>query len=106
MDPNNQRRQLYVLGCPREGGTVAVLCRSSGSVPGPAYCDSKKNAMRLKTKLSNDPRGIGNHRAMEIIKSLFVYRVDDDIEPAWEPGLLWAYLPESTVKCVESQSFW
>jgi len=93
--------QVYVLACPREDGTIAVLCRSTGGNPGPAYCNSKKNAIQLKTRLSNDPRGIANHRAMELIKNLLVYKVDSVVEPIWEEGSLWAYLPQTRAKCVE-----
>jgi hypothetical protein len=96
------KNQIYVLACPREDGTLAILCRTGGSSSGPATCNSKKNAMRLKTKLSNDPRGIANHRAMELIKNLFVYKLDASIEPIWEQGSLWAYLPQDRAKCVES----
>lgn len=101
----NQKEYTFVLGCPRSDAYVAILCRSNGPNPGPAFCDSKKNAIKLKTRLSNDPRGLGNHRAMEIIKNLLIYRIDDDTEPVWKDGDLWAYLPLEKVKCVES-AFW
>ncbi len=98
----NPRNSTYVLACPRQDGTIAVLCRSSGPSAGPAFCDSKKNAIKLKTRLSSDPRGIANHRAMELIKSLYIYKIDSVIEPIWEEGSLWAYLPQAKAKCVES----
>lgn len=97
---------LFVLGCPRDDGTIAILCRSTGKMPGPAYCESKKDAIKLKTRLVNDPRGNENHRAMQIIKNLFVYKLSPRTEPVWENGLLWAYLPDNQAKCLESQSFW
>ncbi len=103
MDNKDRRTNpVFVLASPREDGTLAVLCRSSGPNQGPAYCNSKKNAVQLKTKLSNDPRGIANHRALELIRNLLVYRLDAAIEPIWEEGALWAYLPAHKAKCVES----
>lgn len=90
MDLSNpSKKYSYVLACPRQDGTIAILCRNSGSNAGPAFCDSKKNAIKLKTRLSNDPRGIANHRAMELIKSLYVYKIDSVIEPVWDEGSLW-----------------
>lgn len=103
---DRKKNAVYFLGYPRDDGTVAVLCRNSGSMAGPAYCESKKDAIKLKTRLVNDPRSLNNHRAMEIIKGLYVYKLYPEIEPAWEPGLLWAYLPTEKVKCVEFQNFW
>lgn len=96
----------FVLGCAKGDGTIAILCRSTGAATGPAYCDSKKDAVKLKTRLVNDPRGSGNHRAMQIIKNLLVYKLNLGADPIWEEGLLWAYLPTNQLKCVESQSFW
>ncbi len=98
---NFSKNSVYVLACPRDDGTVAVLCRNTGMNPGPAFCDSKKNAMQLKTRLANDPRGIANHRAMELIKSLLVYKVDASVEPIWDEKSLWAYLPQEKAKCTE-----
>jgi len=97
-------KDVYVLACPRNDGTLAVLCRTVGDFVGPAACQSKKGAIQLKTKLANDPRGIGNHRALEMIQSLFVYKLPETIEPVWEPGALWAYVPESRATCVEKQN--
>lgn len=96
----------FVLGCPREDGNVAILCRTSGENPGPAYCDSKKSAVQLKTKLANDPRGMGNSRAMDIIRNLLVYKISPELEAVWDPGALWAYLPEAKLSCEESKTFW
>ncbi len=94
---------VFVLACPRADGTIAILCRTSGSKPGPAICENKKEALSLKTRLANDPRGMGNHRALEIIKGLYIYKIPRELEPAWEPGLLWAYLPSEYSQCVEAQ---
>ncbi len=92
---------VFVLASPRDDGSIAILCRTSGSKPGPAFCDSKKDAVSLKTRLANDPRGMGNHRSLEIIKSLYIYKISTELKPAWEPGLLWAYLPAERALCVE-----
>ncbi len=100
-----EQDSLYVLGSPRDDGNIAVLCRSSGAKAGPALCTSKRDAVSLKTRLANDPRGMGNHRALEIIKSLYIYKIPAGLEPLWEPGLLWAYLPAERAHCVESQNF-
>jgi len=100
-----EQDSLYILGSPRNDGSIAVLCRTSGSKPGPATCNSKRDALSLKTRLANDPRGMGNHRALEIIKNLYIYKIPSSLEPVWEPGLLWAYLPADMVSCVEAQSF-
>lgn len=99
-------RHSYILGCPQEDGKIAVLCRSTGKEPGPACCDTKIDAMKLKTNLANDPRGRSNHRALEIIKSLLVYQIDLSTKIDWEAGALWGYLDESIAKCVESSGFW
>ena len=93
---------VFVLGSPRDDGSIAILCRSSGSKPGPAISNSKKDALSLKTRLANDPRSMGNHRALEIIKNLLIYKISADLEPAWEPGLLWAYLPSNRAQCMEA----
>ncbi len=101
---SNQKEQdaVYILGSPRNDGTIAVLCRSSGSKPGPAVCESKRDAVSLKTRLANDPRGMGNHRALELIKNLYIYKIAANLQPAWEPGQLWAYLPTDRAQCVEA----
>jgi len=99
-----EKDSAYVLACPRKDGNIAILARTVGAQPGPALCQSKKEAVALKTKLANDPRGMGNHRALEIIKSLLIYKISLQTEPVWEPGQLWAYLPASCAECVESQS--
>lgn len=92
---------IYVLASPRQDGTIAILCRTNAHNEGPAYCNSKKSAIQLKTKLSNDPRGLANHRALELIQGLYVYRIDAAIEPIWEKNSLWAYLPKDLAECVE-----
>ena len=65
--------EAYVLGWPQPNGKVAVLCRSSGSNPGPAFCQTRKEALRLRTKLANDPRGKRNKKAQEAIRRLLIY---------------------------------
>ena len=102
MDFPNQNTQLFVLASLQDDGNLAILCRTTGPTSGPAYCNSKKNAIKLKTKLLNDPRGIANHRAMELIKNLIIYKVEGNAEPVWEEGDLWAYLPSDYAKSVES----
>ena len=96
------KNETFILGCPQKDGTVAILCRSSGFKPGPAVCESKRDAVKLKTKLVNDPRGQDNNRALEIIKNLLIYQVVDGAEIFWEEGSLWAFLKTQQVKCVES----
>lgn len=105
MVKQNTKDTYFVLACPRNDGTVAILCRTHGAKPGPAICDSKKDAIRLKTMLANDPRGLANDNAMTIIKNLFVYEVNKEVLPVWEKGSLWGYLPTEKVTCLESQSF-
>ncbi len=102
---SSQKEQdaVYILGSPRSDGTIAVLCRSSGSKPGPAISESKRDALSLKTRLANDPRGMGNHRALELIKSLYIYKIPAKQNLAWEPGSLWAYLPTDRAECMEAR---
>ncbi len=102
---NKEQDYIYILGCPRQDGTIAILCKTSGSNPGPAISHSKKEAVILKTRLANDPRGMGNHRALEIIKNLYIYKLAAPLQAAWEPGSLWAYLPATAAQCVESQAW-
>ena len=97
---------LYVLGCPMADGKVAVLCRSSGEAPGPALCQNKIDAMKLKTNLTNDPRSHKNHRALEIIRSLLIYKISEGAAIAWEAGALWGYLDHNLLQCVESKRSW
>jgi hypothetical protein len=101
MLDDSGKNAVFVLASARQDGTIAILCRSTGPNPGPAICSSKKAAIQLKTRLSNDPRGIANHRALELIKSLLVYKIDASIEPLWDEGSLWAYLPQDKAKCLE-----
>ena len=101
-----QAQVLYVLGSPQQDSTVAVLCRGNGDNKGPAVCESKKDAIKLKTKLSSDPRGQANQNAMAIINNLLIYKISSEHPPVWEEGSLWAYLPSEFAKCLESQNFW
>lgn len=105
MNKQNNQGSYFVLACPRDDGRLAVLCRSTGSNQGPALCESKKDAVRLKTNLANDPRGLANENAMTIIKSLFIYELENGAKPVWQKDSLWAYLPNHLAKCVESQGF-
>jgi len=105
MNKQNSQRSYFVLACPMYDDRLAVLCRNTGPQTGPALCESKKDAIRLKTKLANDPRGLANENAMAIIKTLFVYELNPGVMPVWQGGSLWAYLPNNLAHCVESQGF-
>ncbi len=102
----NDSHFSYILGCPQDDGKVAILCRSSGGAPGPAICPSKTEAMKLKTNLANDPRGKNNHRAIEIIRSLLIYKMGQNSQINWQAGDLWGYLDQNEVQCDEAKSFW
>ena len=105
MTKQNNQENYFVLASPRDDGRLAVLCRNSGPYLGPALCTSKKDAMRLKTKLANDPRGLANENAVAIIRSLYVYELHAGARPVWDTESLWAYIPVELARCVESQSF-
>ena len=105
MTKQNNPENYFVLACPRDDGRLAILCRNTGLNQGPALCESKKDAVRLKTKLVNDPRGLSNENAVAIIRSLYVYELGHDVKPVWEQDSQWAYLPVELAKCVESQAF-
>ena len=93
--------EAYVLGWPQPNGKIAVLCRSSGSNPGPAFCQSRKEAIRLRTKLANDPRGKYNKKAREIIKRLLVYLYIGNETIMWRPADLWVYLDPRSLEALE-----
>ena len=97
--------EAYVLGWPQPNGKVAILCRSGGSNPGPAFCQTKKEAMRLRTKLANDPRGKANKKAHEIIKKLLIYLYVSDVTVTWRPGDLWVYLDPKILELLEQPRF-
>src|SRR5579883_2283644 len=94
---------VYVLGWPQPSGKIAVLCRSRGSNPGPAYCWTKREAIQLRTRLANDKRGEKNPSARRIIRQLLVYRyrsASRNLLP-WRPGDLWVYADPLALEAVE-----
>lgn len=93
--------ERYVLGWPQPNGKIAILCRSSGNNPGPAFCQTRKEAIRLRTKLANDPRGKDNKKAHEVIKRLLVYLYLSDETVMWRPGDLWVYVDSRKVEQLE-----
>lgn len=96
--------ESYVLGWPQPNGKIAILCRSSGTNPGPAFCQTRKEAIRLRTKLANDPRGKQNKKATEIIKRLLMYMYTSDETILWRPGDLWVYVdPRKLVQLEEAK---
>lgn len=97
--------EAYVLGWPQPNGKIAILCRSSGSNPGPAFCQTRKEALRLRTKLANDPRGKQNKKAREIIKRLLMYIYVGDETIMWRPGDLWVYLDPRSLQLLEHTKF-
>lgn len=97
--------EAYVLGWPQPNGKIAILCRSGGSNPGPAFCQTKKEAMRLRTKLANDPRGKTNKKSHEIIKKLLIYLYVSDVTVTWRPGDLWVYLDPRVLERLEEPRF-
>ena len=95
----------YVLGWPQPNGKVAILCRSSGANTGPAFCLTKKEALLLRTKLANDPRGRSSKKAQEIIKRLLIYMYSGDEIIMWKPGDLWVYLDPKKLILLEQTKF-
>ncbi len=95
----------YVLGWPQPNGKVALLCRSGGSNPGPAFCQTRKEAILLRTKLANDPRGKLNKKAREIIRRLFIYMYVSDETIMWRPGDLWVYMDPRKLVLLEQARF-
>ena len=95
----------YVLGWPQPNGKVAVLCRSGGTNPGPAICQTRKEAIVLRTKLANDPRGKHSKKAQEIIKRLLMYMYMGDESIMWRPGDLWVYLDPKKLVLLEHVKF-
>ncbi|MCA9814397.1 MAG: hypothetical protein KC652_04730 [Cyanobacteria bacterium HKST-UBA01] len=81
----------FVLGWPQPSGKIAILCRSKGTNPGPAYCWTKREAIQLRTRLANDRRGESNPSARRIIQQLLVYRYRTKQPLSWRPGDLWVY---------------
>ncbi|MBN9395016.1 MAG: hypothetical protein J0H83_07205 [Candidatus Melainabacteria bacterium] len=81
----------YVLGWAQPSGKIAVLCRSRGNNPGPAYCWTKREAIQLRTRLANDKRGEQNPSARRIIRQLLVYQYLSNHPLPWRQGDLWVY---------------
>lgn len=95
----------YVLGWPQPNGKVAVLCRSGGTNTGPAFCQTRKEAMLLRTKLANDPRGKHNRNSREVIKRLLIYMYVSEESIMWHPGDLWVYLDPKKLVLLEQARF-
>lgn len=96
--------ERYVLGWPQPNGKVAILCRSGGTNPGPAFCQTRKEAMRLRTRLANDPRGKSNGKAQEIIKRLLIYLYVGEESVMWRPGDLWVYIDARNLEQLEGHT--
>ncbi len=92
----------FVLGWPQPSGKIAILCRSRGSNPGPAYCWTRREAIQLRTRLANDKRGEQNPASRRIICQLLVYKylLSDPIP--WRPGDIWAYAEQRDLEPVEA----
>jgi len=92
----------FVLGWPQPSGKVAILCRSRGENPGPAYCWTKREAIHLRTRLANDRRGEENPTARRIIRQLLVYKYLSHMPLSWRQGELWVYLDPDYLEPVEA----
>lgn len=92
----------FILGLPQASGKVAVLCRSRGNNPGPAYCWTKREAIQLRTRLANDRRGEDNPSAQRIIQQLLVYKYLLRKPLPWRTGDLWVYTDEDDLQPVEA----
>lgn len=95
---------LFVLGWPQASGKVAVLCRSRGQNPGPAYCWTKREAIQLRTRLANDRRGENNPNARRIIGQLLVYKYLLRKPLPWRTGDLWVYSESQYLEPAEAFS--
>ena len=93
---------FFVLGLPQATGKVAVLCRSRGNNPGPAYCWTKREAIQLRTRLANDKRGEDNPSAQRIIQQLLVYKYLLKKPLSWREGDLWVYADSYAVQPMEA----
>ena len=93
---------FFVLGWPQPTGKVAILCRSRGMNPGPAYCWTKREAIQLRTKLANDKRGDANPNARRIIRQLLVYKYLLRQPLPWRHGDLWVYAEPDFLEAVEA----
>lgn len=94
---------VYVLGWAQPSGKIAILCRSRGRNPGPAFCWSKREAIQLRTRLANDSRGERNPSARRIIRQLLVYRYATTDFLAWRPGDLWVYADSRQLEPLEAR---
>jgi hypothetical protein len=94
----------FVLGWPQPSGKVAILCRSRGENPGPAYCWTKREAIHLRTRLANDRRGEENPTARRIIRQLLVYKYLSHMPLSWRQGELWVYLDPDYLEPVEASA--
>lgn len=92
----------FVLGLPQATGKVAVLCRSRGNNPGPAYCWTRREAIQLRTRLANDKRGDNNPTAQRIIQQLLVYKYLLRKPLPWRQGDLWVYAEPHALQPVEA----
>ena len=96
---------FFVLGLPQPSGKVAILCRSRGNNPGPAYCWTKREAIQLRTRLANDKRGESNPNAQRIIQQLLVYKYTLRKPLPWRQGDLWVYAEQYQLQAVEAMGF-
>jgi len=97
--------EAYVLGWPQPNGKIAILCRSGGVNQGPAFCQTRKEAVMLRTKLANDPRGKQSKKAQMIIKRLLIYLFASDETILWRPGDLWVYVDPKNLVLLEEARF-
>lgn len=95
--------QYFVLGWPQPSGKVAILCRSRGNNPGPAYCWTKREAIQLRTRLANDNRGDQNPSARRIIRQLLVFKYLVRNPLPWRTGDLWTYTDPNFLEAVEAR---
>ncbi len=103
MFSNSSDDEYYVLGWPQPSGKIAVLCRSKGNNPGPAYFWSKREAIQLRTRLANDERGDKNPSARRIIRNLLVYKCHMQEPLPWRSGELWVYTDPIYLEPVEAR---
>lgn len=92
---------VYVLGWLQPSGKIAILCRSRGANPGPAFCWTKREAIQLRTRLANDKRGEKNPSARRIIRQLLVYRYRSRQPLGWRQGDLWVYIDPMYLEAME-----
>src|SRR5271163_2419419 len=98
-----QEDAYYILCWLQPSGKIAVLGRSRGSNPGPAYYWPKREAIQLRTRLANDKRGEQNPSARRIIRQLLVFKYLQRQPLPWRPGDLWVYAESRDLEPVEAQ---